>query len=178
MPVAHQGRDWCASRLRPAHQSVLVCCALVALSGSGCSYGYQLLATSPRSLLGGSTAVSLRSAWLLPASTWVYATVTNDGRRPLAIDYREWALRGPDGRTFPPRQDKRCCGTPYVLEPGQSQDVQIEFPITGSNAQEWPSVELVVGGVSELPDGSVQVVGTVPLTRSGTRERFDEKQRR
>lgn len=157
---------------------ILSVSCLFALGAASCEYGYQLLPNTPRSLLGGTAAVSVRQAWLLAASMHVNATITNDGRRPLQIDYREWALRGPDGRTFPLRQDRSCCTEPASLVPGQSQDIALEFPLSGSNALEWPTVELVVGGVRELPDGVVQVLGTVPFTRSGLRERFDDQRNR
>lgn len=160
----------------PAWSVFLASLCVLSLCMSGCrEYGYQLLPNSPRSLLAGATALSVRSAWLLTSGIRIHATVTNEGRSPLGIDYREWALRGPDGRTFPLRQDDACCEQPVALAPGQSQELSLKFPLLGADAFEWPSAELVIGGVRELPSGSVQVVGTVPFARSGMRERYDEQ---
>jgi hypothetical protein len=158
----------------PGGLAFLFICSLFC-TVSCAQYGYHLLPNTPRSLLAGTTAVSVRSAWLLTASAHVCATVANDGRRPLVVDCREWALRGPDGTSFPPRPDGPCWSQPAkTLMPGQSQELVLEFPITGTDGLEWSTLELVVGGVRELPDGTPQVVGTVPFARAGGRERFDD----
>jgi hypothetical protein len=90
--------------------------------------------------------------------------VTNETSGPIEIDRDGMSIRLADGRVLPRASGITTMHKPYVLAPGSTRPVHVDF--RGEELATLAEVWLVVGGIRLAGEVQPRVIGEVALTRT------------
>jgi hypothetical protein len=128
---------------------------------AGCS---RVPLHAPPAQLEGGLVVKVYDAYARDDRVFVKSMVTNGGPQAVTIDRDGWALRLPDGTVLPRAVGRTTLHSPYVLQPGETREVYVDFHQDDAELEALPSAMLIIGGISfgaEMP----RVVGEIPLSK-------------
>jgi hypothetical protein len=120
---------------------------------------------APPAQLDGGIVVKVFNAYARDDRIFVKTMVTNGAPQAVQVDRDGWALRLPTGEILPRAAGRTTRHTPYVLQPGETREVYVDFQRDDANFESLEQAMLIVGGISfgiEQP----RVVGEIPLSRT------------